>query len=468
MKAFGKTNKNSIERRSFASILARSYINNKGFKYGSTPEVADVAGRCDIVLTKRKESLVHIIFMIDCQTNPNKKFTADPSQLKAIAARFQNSAVSKNINVVFQIMEIGFIEVNEASRDRMQDYQFDSSSGDIRSTAWIIGVDSKTLWTSARFNGFFHDARFINRLLHENDFQTKKINVVDQRARFYFPVLSLALIALMCVIYGYEVYFSGYDFSQGVKTFFNLKIDLETLSNFGAINRIWVLHFFQWYRFVAAPFLHVSVLHLGLESLGLLLTGILLEGLISRAWYFSSLALCIFMANYLSLGIPTFLSPRVGLASGILGLTLICLIQARKVRQTPVRLLVTVILLGVCALLNTPDVGVLIGQKISYFNNFCGAFFGLLLGLLLGLVWPKWEFMPKYKPFAFMLCLATLMGCSHGIVKVRYALGIKGDNLQEQLADAKIPDWMMTALKGPLAVKEIVDRTAGMFNGIEF
>lgn len=150
--------------------------------------------------------------------------------------------------------------------------------------------------------------------------------------------------------------------------------DVETLSNFGALSKIYVITFHQYYRLIASAFLHIGILHLFLNMYALYILGREIESYFGKVKYIIIYFVSALVGSLISLlfiSDTTLTAGASGAIFGLMGALLYFGYHYRAMLNNAItKQIVPIILLNL-----------LIGFVSSGINNF--AHIGGLLGGLL-------------------------------------------------------------------------------------
>ncbi len=189
------------------------------------------------------------------------------------------------------------------------------------------------------------------------------------------PLTIIVMIAL-AVVFALEVALSG-----AVKG--PLGASIEVLVAFGGLSRDLVLHERQWWRLVAAPFVHVDVVHLMLNSAALLFAGFALEALVGKARWVVVYGLGALGGGVFSIGFNDPSTVSIGASGAVMALLAALVVLASAVEDEVERngLRVTAARLLAPSLL--PVVTSRTGGKVDVAAHIGGALAGALIALVL-------------------------------------------------------------------------------------
>ncbi len=229
----------------------------------------------------------------------------------------------------------------------------------------------------------------------------KEVEAIPQPTTI-FPWVSIGLILVLALVFAAEILFP---ITPAGKP---LQPSVMTLAGFGGLSRGLLTDVGQWYRFVAAPFLHGSLPHLIGNAFALFLAGRLLEGLVGRGWFAGIYAFGAVTGGLGSLLLNPAGSVSVGASGAIVALfaaTYVCSFHFRpsagrnRLQSGAFAILIpTLLTLG-----KTAD-----GMTIDVGDHLGGAIGGALLGLFLLRGWDKRSVQPPRQRLG--LALAILSG----------------------------------------------------------
>jgi membrane associated rhomboid family serine protease len=198
--------------------------------------------------------------------------------------------------------------------------------------------------------------------------------------RIGFGALTLALMAVLTVIFLCELRFSG---SGGAAVNDHYFIALGGLGwNFFAGHH-------EWWRFFTAPWLHADAGHITGNGIALVITGWMLERLIGRAWLLAAFFFGAWGGSIASLALtPASILVSLGASGAIMALVALLFTlsfhaeadrSAKRYRRWAMFLLIPALLPSVPG-----D-----GMAIDIGAHFGGAVAGTAFGFLLLIIWPE-------------------------------------------------------------------------------
>jgi rhomboid protease GluP len=387
----------------FATYLAQYYIARKGFSAGAVPEAAALAEASDIVLTHNDGLSMQILCIVDRETNPGKVFGLSDFEMLAIGEpllKYTGSVGSQKIPVTIQVMEVGGSPTAE-DRKRLGAFKLRSAFGKVLLYGWALDPAAGRVWTNAPFRGLFAGRRALEQLMREPrvaQAELQQPQAVFERERF--PLLTIALLAVLAAVFACEIAFGIGEWSGP------LKPSIQTLVALGGLNRGLVLEAGEWYRIFSAALLHGDLFHLVLNGICLYLAGTVLENLVGRRWFFALFvigAVCGSLAS-LALNPPSVVS--VGASGAIMGLLAAAFVTSLRYPPGALRTQIQMMAVQVLIPALIPLAVSRTGQHIDFAAHAGGALSGALGGLVLLKTWRADSTRPAFLPLAGVVCAA--------------------------------------------------------------
>ncbi|MCO5113441.1 MAG: rhomboid family intramembrane serine protease [Bdellovibrionaceae bacterium] len=266
---------------------------------------------------------------------------------------------------------------------------------------------------------------------------------------------TTALIAVFALIFGIELLTSQ---SWVAPT----SLALVTM---GALSHFLILEHNEWYRILAAAFLHGSYMHLLFNSLALHMVGRPLEMLIGRKWLWGLFILSALGGGLFSLVINSSSTLSVGASGGIMGLIAALFVlsyrfpKGKDRKRTQIQLLYML----VPALLPIFTIG---QMKIDFAAHFGGAITGAIFAYGFYLSWknqhaPKWiKFGTPLLVLTSLITLVTLIWAGFNYSKIQKELRLESglipsSELQKFMSEpeaslvAQLQQWKIEFPKDP-------------------
>jgi membrane associated rhomboid family serine protease len=287
----------------FCRYLARRFVANKGFGFGTVPEAEKLIAASDIVLTQNRDAPFTILCLIDHEANPARTFDLSLPELEIIGRDCMKYADvieifgRPEIPVAIRVIEVGAI-----SDARWQHLKtLTSNTPDARYHAAALAVDpakGEVRWNTRLDRPertFIEDVLRAQRLPASPRESDADFNPLVAIAPPSFPILTTGILAVLVAVFAAEIGF-GVDAWSGP-----LRPSVKTLVAFGGLSQNLVLQSGEWYRLFSAPFLHADAFHLAMNAVALLLAGRVLERLIGRAWFGAVYAVAALCGAWLSM-----------------------------------------------------------------------------------------------------------------------------------------------------------------------
>jgi len=385
---------------SFADYAAFMFAKLGGFSPGVPPEAAAIAEASDSVLSGLGAGGFEIIAIIDRDRHPDKRFLLTRKALEEIARACDKyrpyqpqEAFKAGMGLVtirprprkrqisIKVIETGAAAASPEQTLRLSRLKRMPGFEGISLSGWVIGHASKSLWTSAPFDGRFLGANFMRWLMDPKAMKSPAPAALPVPS---FPLLTWAILAVLAAVFACEWIFA-------VAPANGARVSPRTLTALGGLQRGLVAAG-QWHRLLSAAFLHVDPRHLVANGICLYFAGKKLEPLIGRGWFGA-----IFILGALggALGSLATIAPNivsVGASGAISAILAAMFVVGLRFRFGPTALLGEMtggaLVLLIPALIPL-GLSAASGQNLDYGAHFGGALTGLALGYLLLRLWPR-------------------------------------------------------------------------------
>ena len=219
-------------------------------------------------------------------------------------------------------------------------------------------------------------------------------------ARERFPLLTIAMLALLAAVFACELAF-------GVRPWSGLLApSVQTLLALGGLNRTLVLEHGEWTRLFSAALLHADVVHLALNGLCLYLAGAALESFVGRRWFFALFVIGAVCGSLLSLAINPPAAVSVGASGAIMGLLAAAFVLSFRYPSGALRTQIQMMTMQVLIPSLVPLAVSRTGQHIDFAGHLGGALSGAIVGLALLRTWRADGTRPAFLPLAAAFCAA--------------------------------------------------------------
>ncbi len=387
----------------FCAYLAKQFIAKQGFEVARVPEVERLYDACEIVLARSDGYTFGILAMVDREARPGARFSIGVEELQQIGDACLK--YSGKINGRQMPVSIGILEVGPGSPEQPRRLEAFRRSGLLAKVVpFAMTVDTVTgeVWSNGGgwfSKGLYH--RFVEGLLTSPRETVDLTQPAVATASFGFPVLTTAILAVLCAIFAAEIVF-------GIGPWTNLlQPTIGTLVAFGGLSKDLVLQFGEWYRLLSAPFLHVDAGHLAMNGIALFMAGRALEGLIGRAWFGALYAIGALTGSLFSLMINPASIVAVGASGAIMGLFAAALVISMHFPPGAIRMGLQMNAAYILIPSLLPLSGALQGHKVDYGAHFGGAIGGVLVGLVIVVIWSRTEALPKFRKAAAAIAIAA-------------------------------------------------------------
>lgn len=402
----------------FASYLAMHYIAKKGFNPGTVPEAEALGQECDIVLTFYDGMSMQLIGIVDREANPQKTFNMSRDALDQIGQdclKYTGTVSGQKMPVSFRIIEVGTVPASEEDRIRLGALKRKSIRSKVILTSWTVDTVARQTWTNAPLGGFFGGKRFIDRLLRMprvDDADLIQPEIVLARDRF--PLLTVAMLATLAIVFAGEIIF-GVDSWSGL-----LAPNIQTLVAFGGLNKTLVFEEGEWQRIFSSVLLHGGAVHLLMNGICLYLAGAVLESFVGRRWFFALFLIGGVSGSLMSLALNPSSVVSVGASGAIMGLLTAAFVCSFRF---PIGIERTHIQMASLQILIPSLIPIAVGhsgQHIDYASHLGGALSGGLVGWVMLRTWLPASPRPAFLPMATAFCaMGTLAFCLSVLPVVR-------------------------------------------------
>lgn len=395
----------------FCVYLARQLIAKRGFSPGSVPEAQRITTQSDIVLSFFDGVSMNIIAMIDREAHPGKGFTILIDELEEIGKaclKYSGRLNGARMPLMIRLIEVG--PVSDDQPKRLSAIKRPSIFSKVVLSAWVIDTENRSVWTTAGFAGRSFRRFVSGLLLSPRQAIVARPDVAI--APSTFPVLTSAILAVLCAVFAAETIYGVGPPSR------LLEPTIATLVALGGLTKALVLEHGQWYRLLSAPFLHVDVGHLALNGIALFIAGRTLESLVGRAWFGSIYVVGALCGSLTSLLVNPASVISVGASGAIMGLFAAMLVASLHfpVGMIRNRLQINAMYTLIPSLL--PLASVLHGQRVDYGAHFGGAFGGAAVGLIMVALWPRSEPKPQWRKAAVTLSIAGVVALAFPLIAI--------------------------------------------------
>lgn len=402
---------------SFASYLARVHVAQKGFQRGVPPEADALRDACDIVLTGQGAFGLHVVCLVDAESDPGKAFGLAPAQLGALAAQLKARAakgLGRLLPIVVDIVEVRRAPPTDAQRERLQALRQQAAAATLVLSVWSIDAGALTAWGSGPPVLRSIDRRWLEQLLREPRHDDAALQPVSSDAlrKPGLPVVTAALLAILAVAFALVLLLAE-DPTTGA-----LAPSVRSLVAFGGLAHRLLIDQGQWWRLVSAVLLHGDILHLLFNGLALAVVGKLLESLIGRAWFAAVFVLGGLGGSLLSVALNPPMVVSVGASGAIMALAAAALACSFRLADAAQRRQAQIGLLQVLVPALIPLATTVSGGRIDYAAHLGGALVGLVLGLALLKLWPRAEARPRLRAVALGVAAAGLLAFGVAAVAV--------------------------------------------------
>jgi rhomboid protease GluP len=429
----------------FCSYLAKQFIAKKGFGVANVPEAQRLYEICDIVLARSDGYSFGLLCMVDREARPNATFGMDVEELEAIGKAclmYAGSVNGRKLPVSIAVMEVGPGSIEQP--ERLAHIKRSSLFAKVHPSAMAVDTRSGEVIFS-NGGGLFSKGlyrSFVEQLLaapreSDADLQPPSVTVAASSP----PWLTMAILAVLAAVFAAEILF-------GIGPWTDLlQPSIATLVAFGGLSPSLVLQNGEWYRLLAAPFLHADLVHLAMNGIALYLAGRVLETLIGRAWLGATYAIGAVCGSLLSLILNSDALISVGASGAIMGLFAAMLVVSARFPTGPVRtgLQMNAIYVLLPSLL--PLAGLLKGEHVDYAAHFGGAIGGIAVGFFLLRNWSNDEPWPRFRRAAAAVVVVGVLALAYPLFAI--PLGYRSMAFTTEL----IPDSQMPQSNDDMAAR---------------
>jgi len=400
----------------FCNYLARQFIAKKGFDVANIPEAQRLHEICDIVLARSDGYSFGLLCMVDREARPNATFDMSVGELDAIGEAcliYAGSVNGRKMPVSVAVMEVGPGSIDQPQR--LAHFKRASLFAKVLPSAMAVDTTAGRVIFSnggGLFSKGLHRS-FVEQLLAapreaDADLQPPTVAVAPRSP----PWLTMAILAVLAAVFAAEIAFGIGPWSD------LLQPSIATLVAFGGLSPALVLQNGEWYRLLAAPFLHGDLVHLVMNGIALYLAGRVLETLIGRAWLGATYAIGALCGSLLSLALNSNTLISVGASGAIMGLFATMLIISAHYPHGPVRtgLQMNAVYVLVPSLL--PLAGLLKGLHVDYAAHFGGAIGGAAVGFVLLRNWSNDEAWPRFRQAGAAIAAIGVIALAYPLIAV--------------------------------------------------
>lgn len=397
--------------QTFCTYLAKQFVAKLGFHPGCFPEAQKLAAGCDIILTVSDGYTLSMVCLVDRDAHPGQVFDLAPEDVLEIGdacLKYTGRVSRSKMPVFIQILEVGPESADQ--RERLDAFKRTSPFSKVLPTAMVVDTVAGQVWSCRRpWIGKARYADFIEKMLTSpREDEATLVPLVVEMPPPAFPLLTATILAALVAVFALEIVFGVAPWTGA------LQPTIATLVAMGALARPLVLAG-EWYRLLAAPFLHLDVFHLALNSIALYMAGVRLERLIGRAWFgtiYLVSALCGALAS-LALNPATIVS--VGASGAIMGLFAAMLVVSwhYPIGATRTGLQTSAIYVLLPSLL--PLTSALQGHKVDYGAHLGGAIGGVVLALVMLAIWPRTSPWPNWRRAAAAVACAGVIALAYPV-----------------------------------------------------
>ncbi len=279
------------------------------------------------------------------------------------------------------------------------------------------------------------------------------------------PWLTLTLLAVLVAVFGFEIA-SGLDRPAGF-----LDPSLRTLVALGGSNWHYVVDNGEWYRIIAAPFLHAGPLHIALNGIVLLWGGSILERLLGRAWFAAIYAVSGVAGSLMSLAVNPPSVVSVGASGALMGVMAALFVTSFHFPAGPLRRQLRTAALQVLVPSMLPIVTAVTGERVDFGAHLGGALGGAFVALVMLGLWPRAAALPRARWLAAAIGLAGLAAVvltawkvDGAFLKAQREAGLRGLLIPDSQFPSTEADWK--AQGAALADRYPHDPRPRLFRGI--
>jgi rhomboid protease GluP len=414
--SYGSTARPEPPADTFCSYLAKQFIAKKGYDVANIPEARRLYEICDIVLARSDGYSFGLLCMVDREARPNATFSMSADELKAIGKaclKYAGSVNGRKMPVSVAVLEAGPGSIDQP--ERLEHFKRSSLFAKVHPSAMAVDTTSGEV-TFSNGGGLFSKGLyrgFVEQLLAapreaDADLQPPTVIIAESSP----PWLTMAILTGLAAIFAAEIVY-------GIGPWTDLlQPSITTLVAFGGLSPALVLQDGEWYRLLAAPFLHGDLGHLVMNGIALYLAGRVLETLIGRAWLGASYAISGLCGSLLSIALNSNALVSVGASGAIMGLFAMMLIVSTHFPPGPVRtsLQMNAVYVLVPSLL--PLAGLLKGEHVDYAAHFGGTIGGAAIGLFLLRNWSNDEAWPRFRQAGAAIAIAAVATLAYPLLAI--------------------------------------------------
>jgi rhomboid protease GluP len=405
-----------VPHQTSCTYLAKQFIAKNGFEIASIPEVQELVALSDIVLTHSDGYTFTILCMIDREAHPDKIFNLGVDEIREIGEaclKYTGEMHRTKMPVSIGLLEVG-PDSTEQQQQRLTPFKKSAWKAKVVPFAMTVDTASGQVWSNNTFwfvkGGY---GGFIEKVLaspREADADlTPPVIAVAQPS---FPILTAAILAVLLGVFAAEV---AYGVGPPTKP---LQPAIATLLAFGGLIRPGVVQYGEWYRLLAAPFLHLDAGHLAMNAIGLFLAGRRLESLIGRAWFGAVYVVGALGGSLLSLALNAASIVSVGASGAIMGLFAAMLVASGHFPPGAIRTRLQMDAVYVLIPSLLPLTSALQGHQVDYAAHFGGAIAGAAVGFVMISIWSRTEPWPGFRNVAAAIGIAGLVVLAYPIISV--------------------------------------------------
>ena len=403
-----------IPSQTFCTYLAKQFIAKRGFQHADIPEANALFPVSDFVLTLFDGMTLTILCMIDREAHPNKVFALRPYEVIEIGEaclKHSGGTDLAKMPIHFMILEVG--PGSSEQQQRLKQFKRPSFLSNVIPTAIVVDTTMAQVWQNSFSIGPASYPAFLRKLLlapREADSALVPPTVVTSHQTF--PALTTAILAILFAVFAVEIIY-GIGPWKGL-----LEPTINTVIGFGGLIGAGVFQNGEWYRLLAAPFLHLDAGHLLMNAIALFIAGNKLESLIGRAWFgaiYASSALC---GSIASLAFNPDSIVSVGASGAIMGLFVAMLMVGWHFPPGATRgvLQMNAVYVLIPSLL--PLTGALQGQRVDYGAHFGGAIGGAVTTFIMLAIWPQTDARPRFQQAAAAIAIVGIVALTYPVASI--------------------------------------------------
>lgn len=338
------------------------------------------------------------------------KVTLEPDRL-AVATRFGQKEILREEIAGIRLEQAAFPAIEGtklAWLGQKGAVKLVSSTSDKRSLLVPCGIE-----TDATLDAWLGNLTALDNASETASTPTQGTSISEASAqlpgtkkKFVFPFMTTALLLVLVVVFIGESMFAIA--TDGGK----FHPSTQSLLAFGSLNKTMVVQQGQWFRIVAAMFLHQNWFHLLMNGIVLLFMGMLLEKQLGGTWLLALFVVSGIGGSFMSLLLNPPTTASVGASGAIMGLmTAAFVLTSRRprgnarfqMRSGILRLLIPALLPGASKM------------HVDIAAHLGGAITGAMLGILLLMTWRRDLPEPKFRRLAMGLVVVGFLTLSVGL-----------------------------------------------------